>query len=376
MISSTTAYLPKVCPLSISNDVKHRARRLQGLVAPRTLTSASTPLFASASSSSTDTNNNNHQHPFSHSSSSALNDKVSNSSTPDDISTEVNSDNDVAVLPMEPGSHGSSRIRIPAALTTPDTHDNVESDPFSPIGFRDRLHATIAACRALSKSALWIEVPLSRSSLLPDMAALGFRYHHAVHDTAVLNLWLGESESKIPDFATHHVGVGAVVVNSRDDILVVRELRRNYMPWKTPTGLSELGEPLDQAAEREVWEETGIRATFHSVLGFRQTHGLAHGRSDLFFVCRLDPVEEVDSEGRRIIPMPVPQANEIEKAEWVPLSEYRAMVNANDNGHPMMSHVMAVFDAGRRIERKVVNSIVPGRAPNAIFYPSMDIHKP
>lgn len=210
---------------------------------------------------------------------------------------------------------------------------------------------------------------MSRASLIEDMMDFGLAFHHAEGQTAVLNVWLHDSESKIPTFATHNVGVGAVVVNRRDEILCVRELRKNYFPWKTPTGLAELGEQIDQAVEREVYEETGIRAKFHSILGFRQTHGLAHGRSDLFFVCRLDPLEEVDEHGNAIIPDPVAQESEIETAAWVPLSEYRSMVSG-ENGHPMMRHVMEVFDAGKMIERRVVDSIVPGRKPNAIYYPS------
>jgi ADP-ribose pyrophosphatase YjhB (NUDIX family) len=157
----------------------------------------------------------------------------------------------------------------------------------------------------------------------------------------------------------------------------VRELRQNYMPWKTPTGLSELGEQIDEAAVREVLEETGIQTTFHSIIGFRQTHGLTHGRSDLFFVCQLDPIEETDVNGNIIIPDPVPQANEIEKAEWVPLSEYRAMVKGEDGGggHPMMSHVIDVLDGGRNIDRAIVHSIVPGRKPNHVYYPSAVVDK-
>ena len=270
------------------------------------------------------------------------------------------------VLPMDKGSHNSVKVLVPS---------DDESDLFAKDTFATRLEATLTACRELGKSALWIHVPMSRASLIEDMSRIpGLEFHHAHGSTAVLNLWLRDDvESKIPEFATHNVGVGSVVVNSRNEILCVRELRRNYMPWKTPTGLSELGESLDVTAEREVLEETGIRAKFHSLLGFRQTHGLAHGRSDMFFVARLDPIEEVDENGMAIIPEPTPQANEIEKAEWVPLDEFRAMVHGDgqDNpGHPMMSHVMNVFDAGKRIEQTVVQSIVPGRQPNSIYYPA------
>jgi len=215
---------------------------------------------------------------------------------------------------------------------------------------------------------------MSRAGLIEDMVDLGLRFHHAAGETAVLNVWLRGGESKIPEYATHNVGIGAVVVNSRDEILCVRELRKNYMPWKTPTGLSDLGEQIDEAAVREVMEETGIRTKFHSLLSFRQTHGLAHGRSDLFFVCRMDPIEEVDEDGNAIIPEPIPQEDEIAKAEWVPLDEYRAMVKGEngENGHPMMSHVIDVLDAERRIEKRVVKSIVPGRKPNAIYLPNVN----
>lgn len=208
---------------------------------------------------------------------------------------------------------------------------------------------------------------------MEEMAHFGLRFHHAEGEKAVLNLWLKDGQSKIPLFATHNVGVGGLVVNSRNEILCVRELRRNYLPWKTPTGLADLGEPIEDAAVREVYEETGIRTEFHSVLGFRQTHGLAHGRSDLFFVCRLEPIEHVDREGKVVIPDPVIQPCEIETAAWIPLDEYRAMVNGSEDnpaGHPMMRHVLASFDAGRQIERRVVESVVPGRSPNSIFYPA------
>jgi ADP-ribose pyrophosphatase YjhB (NUDIX family) len=145
----------------------------------------------------------------------------------------------------------------------------------------------------------------------------------------------------------------------------------NYMPWKVPGGLSELGESISTAAEREVLEETGIPTKFHSILSFRHTHGLANGRSDLYFVCRLDPIEGKDENGNVVIPEPCAQACEIEATRWVPLSEYRAMVDGVDGqpGHPMMSQVMKVYDQGLRIEEKQASSVVPGRKPNPLYMP-------
>ena len=101
------------------------------------------------------------------------------------------------VLPMEEGSHNSARIRITSI------------DEASTVGeaFRLRLAATVTACRELGKSSLWIEVPLSRASVMEPMAEVGLRFHHALDETAVLNIWLQQGQSKIPEFATHNVGV-------------------------------------------------------------------------------------------------------------------------------------------------------------------------
>lgn len=285
------------------------------------------------------------------------------------VSTFPNDDTVIAegeewrdVLPFEKSAHNSATIIIPA-----------ETNPlYDRETFRSRLEGTCEVLRELEKSSVWVEVPMARASLIEEMSSLGFEYHHAQGSTAKLNLWLrNDTESKVPEFATHHVGVGAVVINSRNEILCVRELRKNYMPWKVPGGLSELGESISEAAVREVLEETGIPTKFHSILSFRHTHGLANGRSDLYFVCRLDPIEDIDEDGNTIIPKPFAQACEIEATQWIPLSEYRAMVDGTDGqpGHPMMSNVMNVYDQGIRIKQKEVTSVVPGRKPNPLYMP-------
>lgn len=263
------------------------------------------------------------------------------------------------LLPFSDSSHNSATISVPSNPDD-DTH-------FHPTTFPKLLENTVTALRDMKKSSVWVEVPMSRARLLEDMQDLGFEFHHAEGTVAKLNLWLREDmPSKIPEYATHHLGVGAVVINSREEILCIRELRQNYMPYKIPTGLSERGESIAEAAEREVLEETGIQTKFDSILSFRHTHGMAHDRSDIFFVCRLHPLEE---NGR--IPTPVPQACEIAEATWLPLSEYRDMIDgANGKGHPMMSFVMnQIFDKGHLIDHEEVESVVPGRQPTPMYFP-------
>jgi len=273
------------------------------------------------------------------------------------------------ILPYADTSHNSATITIP-------TDDEDGSEAFTPENFSALLTNTVGVLRELEKSSLWVEVPMSKARLIEEIEAadLGFQFHHAQGSTAKLNAWLRDDiPSKVPEFATHHVGVGAVVVNSRDEILCIRELRKNYHPWKIPTGLADLGESIHSAAEREVLEETGITATCHSILSFRHTHGMANGRSDLFFVCRLIPKEDEDGSTQT----PVPQACEIAEAKWIPLSEYRDMVDGlteESKGHPVMTFVMnQIFDKGLRINMMEVSSVVPGRRPTPLYFPETSI---
>lgn len=266
------------------------------------------------------------------------------------------------LLPYIDSSHNSATITIPTD----------DEGTFRREGFSTLLANTLITLRELEKSSVWVEIPMSKAGLIEDIEALdlGFEFHHAEGKTAKLNAWLREDfVNKVPEFATHHVGVGSVVINSKDEILCIRELRKNYHPWKIPTGLAELGESIEDAAQREVLEETGITATCQDILSFRHTHGMANGRSDLFFVCRLIPKE--DEKGN--VETPIPQACEIAEAKWLPVSDYRDMVDGNteeSKGHPVMTFVMnEIFDKGLRISTKEVNSVVPGRRPTPLYFP-------
>lgn len=290
---------------------------------------------------------------------------VSNVSDETSASSVMKENRSRELLPYTDSSHNSATIIVPSSIED-------EDQTFAGEDFSKVLENTVATLKELEKSSVWVEVPMSRAGLIEEIEALdlGFEFHHAEGKTAKLNAWLREDiPSKVPEYATHHVGVGAVVINSRDEILCIRELRKNYHPWKIPTGLAELGESIHTAAEREVLEETGINAKCQEILSFRHTHGVANGRSDLFFVCRLIPEEDDDGN----VMTPIPQACEIAEAKWLPLSYYRDMVDGRteeSKGHPVMTIVMNdILDKGMRISMKEVNSVVPGRNATPLYYP-------
>jgi ADP-ribose pyrophosphatase YjhB (NUDIX family) len=70
----------------------------------------------------------------------------------------------------------------------------------------------------------------------------------------MLTNWIPKDEEyKLPEYATHFIGVGGLVLNSKNEILLVKE--NNSMIkglYKLPGGFSETGESLLEGCRREV----------------------------------------------------------------------------------------------------------------------------
>jgi 8-oxo-dGTP diphosphatase len=65
------------------------------------------------------------------------------------------------------------------------------------------------------------------------------------------------SKREYPEFP--RVGVGAIVIKDGKVLLVRRAAEPNKDLWAIPGGMLELGETLQEGAEREIFEETNIR---------------------------------------------------------------------------------------------------------------------
>ncbi|XP_067898702.1 nucleoside diphosphate-linked moiety X motif 6 isoform X1 [Heterodontus francisci] len=159
--------------------------------------------------------------------------------------------------------------------------------------FQKLLHDAIKYWKAEGKVAVWLHVPILQSRFIAAAAALGFTFHHAEKDHSTMALWLAKGESRLPAYATHQVGVaGAVLDEATRKVLVVQDKNKTKNAWKFPGGLSNLGEDIGETAVREVFEETGIRSKFLSLLSIRQQHNHpgAFGKSDMYIVCRLKAV--------------------------------------------------------------------------------------
>ena len=190
-----------------------------------------------------------------------------------------------------------------------------ESLPESPEAFAKQLKHSLAAWSDKGYRAVWLEVPIEKAALVPPAVQAGFIYHHAEASCVTLTLQLVEG-TYIPPHASHYIGVGGVVVNEDRELLVVSELyhsRRRSKPfYKLPGGALRAGEHVADGIEREVEEETGIKAKFESMVGFRQWHGDRFGKSDVDVVCRLSPLNTDIHK----------QDDEIDECFWMPLDEY------------------------------------------------------
>jgi len=168
---------------------------------------------------------------------------------------------------------------------------DVENLPVSDTSdFSTRLFATLSHLRAERKTTVYLRVGMLYSHFITAASMFGFKYHHAEGDSCSLILWLPDDvPCSVPPFATHHVGVGAVLLNDKQEILVVKE-KSKLAGWKLPGGYVNLGEDIGRAAEREVFEETHIKSRFSSVLSFRHSHNVQWGRGDIYVICKCQPL--------------------------------------------------------------------------------------
>ncbi|MCA1646209.1 MAG: NUDIX domain-containing protein [Chloroflexi bacterium] len=207
--------------------------------------------------------------------------------------------------------------------------------------FAAALAHSLATWRAAGHRLVWLDVPLACAAVIPVAVANGFFFHHSNEGDLMMICRLVE-DAFVPTHATHYIGVGGVVINERQELLVVCEKHRrtSQVYYKLPGGALQPGEHLVDAVLREVLEETGVSARFESLVCFRHWHGYRYGKSDIYFVCRLSPLSEDVSM----------QAEEIEQCFWMPVADYFA------------SDLVSVFN--KRIVRAALAS--PGVTPEWI----------
>lgn len=164
--------------------------------------------------------------------------------------------------------------------------------------------------------AAWVKLSSNQLHLLAMFVGMGFVLHHCNSDNSILLYkWLRSSPSTIPEYSNHFIGVGGVVLDDQDNILVIqiRNQARRVVPWKIPGGYVETQESLATAGVREVKEETGVDGEPLGIIGFREICNAPYGRRDIYFVMLMRPLSKT---------IDIQDTKEVEFCEWMPFTAW------------------------------------------------------
>ncbi|XP_075680090.1 uncharacterized protein LOC142646054 [Dermatophagoides pteronyssinus] len=178
---------------------------------------------------------------------------------------------------------------------------------------------------------IWFRITRDNVCLIEPLVKLGFDFHHTKNNNVIMVKSLND-RNNIPKYAYTNVGVGGLVINDKNQILIVKERTKITDYWKFPGGYVEQGEELSDAVVREVYEETGIQTKFQCILTIRHLHNVQWGFdcSDLYFVCHLRTINNNNNNGKdlnEIIKCP----NEIDQCEWIDLEKVEEKLSKFNN---------------------------------------------
>lgn len=165
--------------------------------------------------------------------------------------------------------------------------DNITLDN---IQFENKLKDSLIQWQISGKKAVWFKIPLARSVYVPLLAQNGFEFHHAKKEYVMMAKWLKTSPNTLPPYPFTFIGVAGLAVNENGEVLAVQEKYHVQKFWKLPGGYANPNEEFGETAIREVYEETGIKTEFVSILALRHHHKFQFGCSDIYIVCHLKPL--------------------------------------------------------------------------------------
>ena len=189
----------------------------------------------------------------------------------------------------------------------------VDSIEESALEFKTSLISLQKQAKEDVKNLLWLELTTKQSQHIAIALELGFDFHNCEEKCTTLTYRVKE-DAYIPVSPSHTIGVGAVVINKQNELLMVRDrINNDHSIYKLPGGMVEHTDKLSDAVEREVWEETGIKAKLTKMVSVLNSYPYRFNKSNMYIVFQLEPLT---------LEINIIDTHEIEEAIWMPLDKF------------------------------------------------------
>ena len=179
--------------------------------------------------------------------------------------------------------------------------------------FKNSLTLLLLDAKKDKKNLIWLDLTTNQNQHIAIALELGFEFHNCEAKRITLT-YRSKKDAYIPVPPSHTIGVGAVVINKKNELLMVRDrIHNNRSLYKLPGGMVEHADKLCDAVEREVWEETGIKAKQIKMVSLLNAHPYQFNKSNMYIVFQLEALTtEIN----------VIDTHEIEEAIWMPLEKF------------------------------------------------------
>ena len=170
--------------------------------------------------------------------------------------------------------------------------------------------------------SIWIRLQGNDLNHVGYFLSNGFKMHRIKNgEILVLNRWIRKYSCTLPPGPYSYIGIGACCI-SDGKILAIRENQKTGpSPWKIPGGIFDVSKDkkLSDAAIRECFEETGVRAKFEFITYQRfaiKSPSLFH-QPDTYYIARLTPItKEINFD-----------KVEISDCKWMDIEEFLSFLS-------------------------------------------------